>query len=128
MNEQKYTIQEASKRLNVASGVVRRLCNSGLIPYVKRSRAGYRMLNESQLGHARIILGLRNAGLKKSELKRYTNLVRQGHETLPERKAILETEKRQAWQKLEDIQRDIDFFERQIELIDRQIAKPDEEM
>ncbi len=121
MNIQTYTIREASECLHTSQNVMRRLWDSGLIPGVRRNRLGHRIFDESQLNHARIMLGLRNAGLKKSELSKYTNLARQGDATLPERKAMLETEKRQAWQRLEDIHRDIDFLERQIELIDQQL-------
>ncbi len=121
-NSTQYTLQEASQKLNIKSHTLRHLCNSGLIPGIRRNKSNRRVLTESQLDQARIMLGLRNAGLKKSELKRYASLVRQGDETLPERKAILETEKRQTWQRLEDIQRDIDFFERQIELIDQHLS------
>lgn len=126
MDDKIYTIQEACDSLRIPIYTLRHLCNTGLIPHIKRDRAGRRIFTEAQLNHARIILGLRQAGLKKAELKRYTNLVRQGDSTLAERKALLETEKRQAWQKLEDIQRDIDFMERQIELIDQQLTKLDE--
>lgn len=120
-NDTLYNLGEASAALGTNIQTLRRLCDSGLIPYVKRSRAGKRTLDEHQLHHARLILGLRRMGLRKNELKRYTALARQGVETLPERKALLETEKRQAWQKLEDIQRDIDFLERQIELMDAEM-------
>lgn len=117
-----YNTSEASTALNVTPKVVRGLCSSGLIPYVKRDRLGHRVFTEDQLNHARVILGLRQAGLKKAELRRYTNLVRQGDSTLAERKALLETERRQAWQRHDSIQHNIDFMERQIELIDQELA------
>jgi hypothetical protein len=59
--------------------------------------------------------------LKQTELKKYTRLFRQGEETLAERKAMLETQKRQLWQELEDKQQGIDFLERQVELIEREM-------
>jgi len=118
----KYNIREVSAILNVPQNTLRRLCNSGLVPYVRRNHLGHRMLEDWQITHIRIILGLRQAGLKTPELKRYTRLVRQGHSALPECKALLETQKRQLWQNLESIQQSIDFLERQVELIDQELT------
>lgn len=61
--------------------------------------------------------------MSQAELKQYTRLFRQGKDTLAERKAMLETQKRQLWQELEDRQQGIDFLERQTELIDQELAK-----
>ena len=70
---------------------------------------------------AKVLLELRQAGFKPADLKRYARLFRQGAETLPERKALLETQKRQLWQELEERQQSIDYLERQIELIDQEL-------
>lgn len=49
--------------------------------------------------------------MKIPELKKYVRLCRTGQKTVPERKALLETQKRQLWQELEDIQAGINFIE-----------------
>lgn len=121
LERQKITVKSASEQLGVSVDTLRRLCNSGLIPHVRRNHLGFRVLEPWQVDYARTILGLKQAGLKLSELKNYTSLYRRGAETLPERKAILETQKRQLWQELEDRQHGIDFIERQIELIDQEL-------
>lgn len=119
-NSTKYNVSQISEKLGVPQNTIRRLCNTGLVPYVRRNRLGHRVFEDWQLSHIRIILGLRQAGLKNSELRHYTHLVRQGRRTLPERKALMETQKRQLWQQLEDIQQGIDFLERQTEIIDQE--------
>lgn len=120
------TIQQASAQLGVAGHALRLLCNSGLIPNVRRNSYGFRVLEDWQIDYARTILGLRQAGLSQAELKQYTRLFRQGKDTLAERKAMLETQKRQLWQELEDRQQGIDFLERQAELIDQELTKGQE--
>lgn len=114
-----YTINEASEKLQIPPSTLRYFCNSGLVPAVRRNRLRHRVLAEWQLDHIRTLLGLRQAGFSNAELKRYTRLVRQGQQTLPERKALMETQKRQLWQQLEDLQQGINFLERQVEQIDQ---------
>lgn len=116
-----FTIKDASIQLGVPGYALRRLCNSGLIPNVRRNQRGFRVLEDWQIEYARTLLGLKQAGLKQTELKKYTRLFRQGEETSAERKAMLETQKRQLWQELEDKQQGIDFLERQVELIEREM-------
>lgn len=118
-----YTIKDASLQLGVSIYALRRLCNSGLIPNVRRNSHGFRVLEDWQIDYARTILGLRQAGMSQAELKQYTRLFRQGKDTLAERKAMLETQKRQLWQELEGRQQGIDFLERQTELIDQELTK-----
>lgn len=127
MEKSLYTIQDASTMLGISGQVLRRLCNSGLIPNVRRNKRGFRVLEDWQIDYARTILGLRQAGLSQAELKQYTRLFRQGKATLAERKAMLETQKRQLWQELEDRQQGIDFLERQTELIDQELTKGQEQ-
>ncbi len=123
MEKSLYTIQDASAVLGISGQVLRRLCNSGLIPNVRRNGHGFRVLEDWQIDYARTILGLRQAGMGQAELKKYTRLFRQGKETLAERKALLETQKRQLWQELEDRQQGIDFLERQVELLEQEQTK-----
>ncbi len=118
-----YTIKDASLQLGVSVYALRRLCNSGLIPNVRRNSHGFRVLEDWQIDYARTILGLRQSGMSQAELKKYTRLFRQGKETLAERKAMLETQKRQLWQELEDRQQGIDFLERQVELLEQEQTK-----
>lgn len=119
----KYTIKQVSEMLKMPAAAIRYFCNSGLVPYVRRDSRYHRVFEDWQINHIRIILGLRQAGLSKPELRRYARLVRQGRKTLPERKAMMETQKRQLWQDLENIRQGIDFLERQVELIDTEMTK-----
>lgn len=122
-----YTIKEVAGRLGVSPYVVRRLCNTGLVPQVRRAQNRYRVLTEEQVDYARVLLGLRQAGLSNAELRKYTGLYRRGEGTLVERKAMMETQKRQLWQELEDKRQGIDFLERQIELIDAEMGRLEHE-
>lgn len=123
MEKRTWTLREVGEKLGVSGDAVRRLCDAGLIPQVGRNRSRYRVLEEWQIDYAQGLLSLRSAGVKKSELRKFARLMRQGDATLRERKAMLETRKRQLWQELTLRQQGIDFIERQIELIDQELGE-----
>lgn len=116
-----YSMKVAGSQLGVSASSLRRLCNSGLIPQVRRNKFGFRVLENWQIDYARTLLQLRQAGFKTEDLRRYTRLFRQGANTLEERKAMLETQKRQLWQELDKQRQSIDNLERQIELIEQEL-------
>lgn len=111
-----YTIKEASQKLDVKPQSLRRLCNSGLILRIGRSHSGYRVLTQQQIDFAAILLGMKQAGFRSKEIRRYARLYRQGASTEAERTAILTTRKRQLWQEITERQKAIDFIERQEEI------------
>lgn len=123
MDNDVFTIKRASEQIGVPVWILRRLCRNGLIPYVRRSRAGYQVLTAEQVNFAKTLVALEKAGVPRKGLRRFAGLFRQGDESLPERKAMLETQRRQFWQKLEDIQHGIDVIERQIEVIDKKMQE-----
>lgn len=120
--EEVYTLKQAGERLEMPTYTLRKFCNSGLLGAVKRRRGGYRVLSGGQLELAWLLERLRRSGLSYDDLKTYARLERGGDATAAERKAILETQKRQLWQELQDRQKGIDFIERRIELLDKALT------
>lgn len=117
-----FNMRQASANLNAPAYLIRRFCRAGLVPHLKHSRAGRLLFTSAQIEWLRTLLGLYNTGMKILELKKYVRLCRTGHKTVPERKALLETQKRQLWQQLEDIQAGINFIERKVEIFDQIIT------
>lgn len=118
-----YTTKQVGKELQISTYAIRRLCNNGLVPHVKRARNGYRIFTPEQITWLRTLIHLRESGMSTAELKKYVALCRSGKSSILERKAILETKKRQLWQELEDIQSNIDFIERKIEIFDKNLSE-----
>lgn len=116
MDKNTHTINEVAKQLKISRHTLGRLCNSGLIPHIRRNRQGYRVLSPEQVDFANILLNMKQAGFTKRELRRYSRLYRQGARTAPERLAMLTTRKRQLWQEISQRQKAIDFIERQEEI------------
>lgn len=116
-------IRQAAEELGVPVRLLRGMCNRGLIPQVQRDGKGRRLFTPEHMELIVVLLGLKKAGFKNTELKRYSRMYRLGEASLSERKAMMETKKRQLWQELEDKQEGIDFLERQIEIIDAELNK-----
>lgn len=117
MKEELNTTKQASQILGVPKYTIRSYCNKGLVPHVRRARNGYRIFTPGQVDWLRTIIKLRAAGMGINELKKYVALCRKGNSTIVERKAMLETQKRQLWQELENIQAGIDFIERKMKCL-----------
>ena len=96
---------------------LRRLCTQGLIPGVKRDHSRQRVFTEQQLNLAKTLFSMREYGFKSRDVRKYAALYRQGASTKAERKALLDTRKRQIWQEIETRQAAIDFIERQDEYL-----------
>lgn len=116
-------IRQAAEELGVPVRLLREMCNRGLIPQVRRDGKGRRLFTLEHMALIAVLLGLKKAGFKNAELKRYSRMYRLGEASLSERKAMMETKKRQLWQELEDKQEGIDFLERQVEIIDVELSK-----
>lgn len=118
-----HTVKQASEMLEVPKYTIRKFCNQGLVPHVKRARNRYRVFTPEQINWLKTLIHLRESGMSTAELKKYAALCRSGKSSILERKAILETKKRQLWQELEDIQSNIDFIERKIEIFDKNLSE-----
>lgn len=130
VTQNEYSVREASQAIGLPPSTIRFYCNKGLVPGVRHRAAGRRVFTEAQVDWLRNLVSLRAAGMSIPELKRYTGLCRKGNSTIPERKAMLETKKRQLWHNLEDIHSSIDFIERRAEIFNRitsgELPEPEE--
>lgn len=85
----------------------------------RQAKNHYRVLNPEQLELLKTLYYLNQGGVSMRDLKKYSHLEYGGTKTIAERKAFLETKKRQIWQELEDLQEAIDQIERKIEILER---------
>ncbi len=111
-----HQISEISQNLGCSAQSIRRLCNMGLIPHVKRGIKRERLFTDEQAELIDILLGMKACGFRTKDLRHFSRLYRQGPSMAATRLAILTTRKHQLQQEIKDRQTAIDFIERQEEI------------
>jgi aryl-alcohol dehydrogenase-like predicted oxidoreductase/DNA-binding transcriptional MerR regulator len=86
----RFTIGEAAARCGLTEHTLRWYERIGLLPEVGRSRAGQRSYTERDLYWLNFLSKLRLTGMPVADMIRYTDLVRAGSHTAPQRRALLE--------------------------------------
>ncbi|MFN8191592.1 MAG: MerR family transcriptional regulator [Nocardioidaceae bacterium] len=86
-----YSIAEAAERLGLTAHTLRYYERDGLmLEPVERSTSGQRRYSDQDLEWVTLIARLRSTGMPIREVRRYTDLVRQGDGTEAERLTLLE--------------------------------------
>ena len=112
MEEDFYTIAQVSEVIGAPKHMIRRIIKSDLVRNVQRRTNKYRVLNSEQVELVRTLYYLHRGGATMRDLRKYASLEYAGDVTIAERKAILETKKRQLWENLKDhIERKIEVME-----------------
>ena len=113
------TIAETSKKYGMTADTLRYYERIGLIPPVPRTKGGIRDYDEESCRWIELMKCMRSAGVQIEALIRYSALFQQGEETIGERKALLEEQRRQLLERREDIQRSLDRLTKKIESYDQ---------
>lgn len=113
------TIAEASKKYGLSADTLRYYERVGIIPRVPRTRSGIRNYDEASCGWIELTKCLRSAGVQIEALIQYSALFQRGEETVEDRKALLEEQRRLLLERREDIQRSLDRLTKKIESYDQ---------
>lgn len=113
------TIAEASRKYGISADTLRYYERVGIIPRVPRTKSGIRDYDEASCGWIELTKCLRSAGVQIEALIQYSALFQRGEETVGERKALLEEQRRQLLERREDIQRSLDRLTKKIESYDQ---------
>ena len=79
-----YSIADAAKMTGVSASALRYYDKEGLLPDVERLSGGSRVFSDTDLQWIRVIECLKKAGLTIKDIRRYTQLVQAGDDTLPD--------------------------------------------
>lgn len=117
------TIADVSKKINISPYTLRYYEEIGLIPPVKRNKYGVRNYGEIDLKWIEFIKCMRSAGLSIEELVKYTELFKEGEETIVIRMDILVEQRNQLTAKMENIKEIIEKLDHKIEVHKNAILK-----
>lgn len=83
-----YSISQVSEILQIPSSTIRYYDGLELLPRLRKSANGVRQFSQNDINTLRIIECLKRAGLSMKEIKRFTELSRQGDASLQERRGL----------------------------------------
>ncbi|MEV6119751.1 MerR family transcriptional regulator [Streptomyces sp. NPDC052077] len=89
-----HTIGEAAAFTGLSVHTLRWYERIGLMPQVDRSRTGQRRYTDHDLDWLDFVTRLRLTGMPVADMVRYAELVREGDDTFPERRELLESTRR----------------------------------
>jgi DNA-binding transcriptional MerR regulator len=109
------TIAEVATACGLTAHTLRYYERDGLMRApVARSRSGHRRYTDDDVAWIRLVTRLRSTGMPISEVRAYTDLVRAGDGTEPERLELLRRHRRRVLDRLAAVQHDLTAIEDKI--------------
>lgn len=105
-----YTMKQACQEVGMTYEALKYYCNEGLVPNVKRDKNNHRVFNEGDIEWIKNLTCLKKCGMSIQEMKTYIDLCFQGEESIPERKLILDNQKASILDKINELQKCVDYI------------------
>lgn len=106
-----YTMKQTCEQVGMTYEALKFYCNQGLVPNVKRDKNNYRVFDDRDIEWIKGLTCLKRCGMSIEDMKTYLALCLQGQSTIPERKVILEKQRKLLSEKISDLQKDIDYID-----------------
>lgn len=88
-----YSIKEVADYFELPISTIRYYDKKGLLPFVSKNEAGYRVFSETDFGFIKTICCLKDTGMPIRDIKTYIQLCMQGTKTIEQRKNMLQQHK-----------------------------------
>ena len=110
-----YTIKEVCTKLDIPYETLKFYCKEGLVPNVKRDKNNYRIFDDNNITWLKSLECFKQSGMGITELRHFMNLSIEGEDTVIERMAILNNKKKELYEEIEKIKRNIDYIDHKLE-------------
>lgn len=110
MDTMPYTIKEAAEIMNVTPTTLRYYDKQGLLPFMERRESGYRIFSENDILMLRVIECLKKSGMSIKDIRRFSQWVQQGDNSLQERYEMFLERKRTVEAQIAELQETLDFI------------------
>jgi DNA-binding transcriptional MerR regulator len=111
----RYTISEVAALTGLSAHTLRWYERIGLMPHVDRSHSGQRRFTNRDLDWLDLVGKLRLTGMPVADMVRYAELVRDGDGTYPERRALLESTRRDVLRRIAELRDTLAVLDRKID-------------
>lgn len=122
------TIAEVGKKYDLTADTLRYYERIGLIPPVTRNSSGNRDYSEEDCRWVKFIKCMRGAGLSIESLIEYVTLFQRGIDTVALRKELLLEQRRQLFEKIEELQNTLSYLDTKIDGYEERMMKVEGEL
>lgn len=84
-----YTIKEVAQKFDLSIYTLRFYDKQGLLPFVQRNEAGYRVFTDTDLSLIKTICCLKDTDMKIRDIRQYIDYVMAGPSTIKQREQLL---------------------------------------
>ncbi len=106
-----YTVGEMAKKLGVAPSALRYYDKEGLLPFVKRSKGGIRVFEDSDYEWLQIIGCLKRTGMKLCDIKAFVEMAMRGDETIEPRLELILKQKESVKKQIAELEETLSTLE-----------------
>jgi DNA-binding transcriptional MerR regulator len=122
------TIAEVSKKYDLSADTLRYYERIGLLPTVNKNSSGNRDYTEEDCRWVQFIKCMRSAGLSIEILIEYVSLFQQGNSTIGARKELLIEQRKQIFEKMEELQNTLSYLDKKIDGYEDRMLKYEEKL
>ncbi len=105
-----YTIKQAAELTDLTPVTLRYYDKQGLLPYMERSESGYRMFSDDDIAMLRVIECLKKSGMPIKDIRRFSEWVLMGDDSLQERYEMFLERKKAVEAQMAELQETLDFI------------------
>ena len=105
-----YTMKQTCQAVGMTYEALKYYCNEGLIPNVKRDKNNYRVFDENDIEWIRNLICLKKCGMSIQDMKIYIKLCLEGESSIPERKIILDKQKDELLDRINELQECVEYI------------------
>lgn len=113
-----YTMKEVCSQLDISYETLKFYCKEGLVPNVQRDKNNYRLFNDHHVAWINGLLCLRKCGMSIKDMKIYMNYCLEGESTIPIRKEMLSSLKKELVKKEQEIRKSMDYIDNKQDFYD----------
>ncbi|MBW9322064.1 MerR family transcriptional regulator [Enterococcus casseliflavus] len=123
-----YIAHEVAKKIGISVPALHYYEKAGLLPPIERNAAGNRVYSEENIEWLYMIVMMRETGVPIREIRKYTQLLLQGPETIPDRYKLVLQYKQSVEEKIKLMQSSLKWMEAKVafyqEMMERSQSKP----
>lgn len=113
--ETQLTIQQVAEKTGLSVHTLRYYEHIGLISQVDRASNGHRRYSERDISWIEFLMRLRTTGMPILKMQRFAELVRKGDATVSQRRALLESHRREVQKRIQELTDNLAVIDYKIE-------------